>query len=41
MTKIIIGILIGAGITFSILAIWEKEELKKEKEYEEWRRRLP
>lgn len=39
--KIIIGILIGAGLVFSLLAIIEKEEQHKIEEYEKWRRKLP
>lgn len=39
--KIILGILIGAGIVFSLLAIIEKEEQKTIDEYEKWRQKLP
>lgn len=40
MTKLIIGVLIGMGIAFTILTIWAKEEQKTIDEYEKWRRKL-
>lgn len=39
MMKFILGILIGAGLAFSLLAIIEKEEQKTIDEYEKWRRK--
>ena len=39
--KILLGILIGAGLAFSLLAIREKEEQRKISEYEKWRLKLP
>lgn len=39
MMKIVIGILIGAGLAFSLLAIIEKEEQKTIEDYEKWRRK--
>lgn len=41
MTKLILGILIGAGIATTWLSIVEKEERKKEAEWEKWERKLP
>lgn len=41
MTKILLGILIGAGIAFSVLSIWEKEEQKRLDDWEDWRNKLP
>lgn len=35
--KIIIGILIGAGLVFSLLAIIEKEEQRQIDMYRKWR----
>ena len=39
--KFILGLLIGAGIAFSLLAIFEKEEQRKLDEWEKWRQKLP
>lgn len=41
MTKLILGILIGAGLAFTVLALIEKDEQKKLDDWEEWRRKLP
>lgn len=44
MAQFILGILVGAGIAFTGLALVEIEENKKRSEwekYEEWRRKLP
>jgi len=41
MMKFILGLLIGAGLAFTVLALWEKEERKKQSEYEKWRAKLP
>ena len=41
MMKFVLGLLIGAGIAFTVLAIIEKEEQRKLNEWEEWRRKLP
>ena len=41
MMKFVLGILIGMGAVFTVLAIIEKEEQKKLKEYEKWERKLP
>lgn len=37
MMKFILGILIGAGLVFSLLAIIEKEEQRKIDMYRKWR----
>lgn len=37
MMKIVIGILIGAGLVFSLLAIIEKEEQRQIDMYRKWR----
>lgn len=39
MMKLILGMFIGAGIVFTVLALIEKEEQKKINDYEIWRRR--
>lgn len=39
--KFILGILIGSGIAFTVLAIWGKEEQKKIKDWERWESKLP
>ena len=39
MTKILLGILMGAGLAFSILALIEKNEQKKIDDWEKWRGR--
>lgn len=42
--KFVLGILVGLGFAFSVLAIIEKEEQKKLKALEkirEWERKLP
>lgn len=39
--RFILGLLIGAGLALSIFSIWEKEERKKEAEWEKWRSKLP
>lgn len=41
MMKFVLGILIGMGAVFSVLAIVEKEEQKKIRNYEKWERKLP
>lgn len=41
MTKFILGLLIGMGVVFVALAIVEKEEQKKIREFEKWERKLP
>ncbi len=37
--RFILGLLIGAGLAFTVLAIWAKEEQKKIDRWEEWRRK--
>lgn len=42
--RFILGLLIGAGLAFTVLAIWAKEEQKtidEYEKYEEWRSKLP
>lgn len=41
MTKLILGLFMGAGLAFSILAIVEEEERKKAEAWERWRNKLP
>lgn len=41
MTKLFLGILIGAGLAFTVLALIEKEEQKKLDDWERWERKLP
>ena len=38
--KFVLGLMIGAGIAFSFLAIWEKDEQKKLAEYVRYMERL-
>lgn len=39
MSKIILGVIIGAGLVFSWAALIEVEERKKKTEYNKWRNR--
>lgn len=41
MMEFVLGILIGMGVVFTALAIVEKEEQKKIREFEKWERKLP
>lgn len=41
MTKFILGILIGAGLAFSLLALIEVDDRKRREEIEKWRTKLP
>lgn len=41
MAKLILGILIGAGLAFTVLALIEKDEQKKLDDWERWESKLP
>ncbi len=38
--RFLLGVVIGAGLVFTFLAIWEKDEQKKLTEYERFIERL-